>query len=241
MFRDTAYLRVAGSEVDAAGPATAVPLTVVEPDGPTRGAIVVLHEARQFSAALLELMAAFAIDGWVAVAPHLFHREPEQVQGDVFGENLFADVDATLDWLIDRDVPPDTIGVLGFDAAGTAAMMVATSRPVGAAVSVAARGIVEALSVDAQALVDAAESLKVPWLALYGEDDPETPPEHVNRLREATAHAEVATLVVSYAGLAHRADEPPRLLDGQDEDDPDTAAIIDAQTRIFDWFDSHLR
>lgn len=238
MFRDTAHLR---RDDGTAGAAAAVPLTVMEPDGPTRGAIVVLHEARQFSDALLELMAALALDGWVAVAPHLFHREPEHVQGDVFGDNLFADVDATLDWLTCRNVRADTVGVLGFDAAGTAAMMVATGRPVGAAVSVAARGIVEALSVDAQALVDAAASLQVPWLALYGEDDPETPPEHVSRLRDATAKAEVATLVVSYAGLAHRADEPPCVLDGQDEDDPAAAAIIDARTRIFDWFDSHLR
>ncbi len=235
MFRDAANLRA----VD--GGVVTVPLTVVEPDGPTRGAIVVLHEARQFGEALLDLMAALAVDGWLTVAPHLFHREPEHIQGDVFGDNLFADVDATLDWLRCRDVPADTIGVLGFDAAGTAAMLVATSRPVGAAVSVAARGIVEALSVDAQALVDAAAFLQAPWLALYGEDDPETPPEHVNRLREATAKADVATLVVSYAGLQHRADEPPQIPEGRDDDDPSAAAIIDARTRIFDWFDGNLR
>ncbi len=107
--------------------------------------------------------------------------------------------------------------------------------------SVAARGIVEALSVDAQALVDAATSLQAPWLALYGEDDPSTPREHVTLLREATAKADVATLVVSYAGLAHRADEPPQLSEDADLDDPDSASIIEAQTRIFDWFDSHLR
>ncbi|NMM83768.1 carboxymethylenebutenolidase [Rhodococcus sp. SRB_17] len=236
MFRDTAYLPGADGDV-----AIAVPLTVVEPDGPTRGAIVVLHEARQFGDALLELMSALALEGWVTVAPHLFHREPEQMHGDIFGDNLFADFDATLDWLTGRDVRVDTIGVLGFDAAGTAAMLVATSRPVGAAVSVAARGIVDALSVDAQALIDAAVSLQAPWLGLYGDDDPATPLEHVNQLREATAKADVATLVVSYAGLAHRADEPPQVPDGQDEDDPNAAAIIDARTRIFDWFDSNLR
>lgn len=236
IFRATAYLRGAEGEV-----ATAVPLTVVEPDGPTRGGIVVLHEARKFSPALLNLMCALAGEGWVSVAPHLFHREPEHMQGEVFGDNLFADFDATLDWLVGREVLADTIGVLGFDDAGTAAMLVATSRPVGVAVSVAARGIVEALSVDAQALVDAATSLQAPWLALYGEDDPSTPREHVTLLREATAKADVATLVVSYAGLAHRADEPPQLSEDADLDDPDSASIIEAQTRIFDWFDSHLR
>jgi carboxymethylenebutenolidase len=51
-------------------------------------------------------------------------------------------------------------------------------------------------------------------------------------LRDATARASVASLVVSYPGLHHRADNP-----GADDD----IDFIDSQTRIFDWFDSNLR
>lgn len=232
IFEDSAQLRTVGD--------SPVPLTAVEPGGPTRGGIVVLHESRDFSEALLDLMRLLAAEGWVAVAPHLFHREPAHSEGEVFGEHLFDDFDATFDWLIARGVYADCIGVLGFDDAGTAAMLVATTRPIGAAVSVAARGIVEPLAVDAPALLVAAASLQAPWLGLYGEDDPSTPHEHVELLREATGKADVATHVVSYAGLSHRADEPPQIPDGA-ENDPAAEAILDAQRRIFDWFDSNLR
>lgn len=241
IFRDSAVLRsVAGEPVDQRN---SVPLTAVEPDGPARGGIVILHESRVFSEPLLALMRSLALEGWVVVAPHLFHREPAPSSTEVFGDSLFADFDATFDWLIARGIYADCVGVLGFDDAGTAALLVATTRPVGAAVSVAARGIVQSLSDEAPALIDAAPDLQAPWLGLYGEDDPSTPPEHVAMLREAVGKASVAALVVSYAGLAHRADEPPEM-PGEDIEGtnaPNAESIVDAQTRIFDWFDSNLR
>ena len=47
----------------------------------------------------------------------------------------------------------------------------------------------------------------------------------------------MATLVVSYDGLDHRPDEvSPESGTTAGED-----AVVDAQRRIFDWFDSHLR
>ncbi|MFC4606061.1 dienelactone hydrolase family protein [Rhodococcus kronopolitis] len=240
----SAVLRAVGGRSEAAAPGEwpgRVPLTVAVPDGPARGGIVVLHESRVFTEALLDLMGLLAGEGWLTVAPHLFHRQPAGTDVEVFGDNLFADFDAAFDWLTGRGVYPDCVGVLGFDDAGTAALLVATDRPVGAAVSVAARGIVTALRPDAPALVDAVAALQAPWLGLYGEDDPRTPPAHVERLRDATARAPVATHVVSYRGLAHRADEPPRVPADGDEADPATQAIVDAQRRIFDWFDANLR
>jgi carboxymethylenebutenolidase len=205
-----------------------------------RGGIVVLHESREIPASLLDLLRALALEGWLAVAPDLFHRDADTDGDEVFGENLFADFDATFDWLTTRGVYPDCVGVIGFDDAGTAALIVATNRPIGAAVSVAAAGILEPLNDDAVALVEAAPSLQAPWLGLYGENDPKTPPEHIESLREAATKASVATNVVSYGGLGHRADAPPS--PGSAEDgDPTAAALVEAQTRIFDWFDSFLR
>ncbi|MGC0367004.1 carboxymethylenebutenolidase [Rhodococcus sp. 27YEA15] len=230
--RDVAYSRTEDGAIT-----TSVPLTVVDPDGPRRGAIIVLHEERQFTEPLLALMHALAAEGWLALAPHLFHRHPEGGAGEVFGDDLFVDVDAALDWLAWREVPADTVGVLGFDAAGTATMLVASNRRVGAAVSVAARGIDEALTADSRSLLDVAPALQAPWLGLYGDNDPQTSPDAVNRLRDAVGRAEVAALVVSYEGLGHRADATPEKIyeNGLESE------IVDAKTRIFDWFGSHLR
>ncbi|RVW08395.1 carboxymethylenebutenolidase [Prescottella agglutinans] len=218
-----------------------VPLTAVEPERHARGGIVVLHESRDFTDALIEMMRSLAAEGWLVVAPHLFHREPAHSDTEVFGESLFDDFDATFDWLVSRGIYADCVGVIGFDDAGTAAMLVATSRPVGAAVSVSAHGIVDPLAPETPTLVEAGPSLKAPWLGLYGADDPRTPPEHVEMLRDAVARADVATNIVSYDGLAHRADEPPVAEPSADDDDPLVVAILDAQRRIFDWFDANLR
>ncbi|MFF0816166.1 dienelactone hydrolase family protein [Rhodococcus sp. NPDC003318] len=235
IFTDGAVVRGAGAHRDAAP--ERVSLTGVAPDGLPRGGIVILHESRQLSDALLDLMRLLAGEGWLTVAPDLFHREGAHAAVEVFGDALFADFDATFDWLVARGVYPDCVGVLGFDDAGTAALLVATNRPIGAAVSVAARGIVAGLRIDVPALVDVALDLKAPWLGLYGEDDPHTPAAHVERLRDAVAKAPVATNVVSYRGLAHRADEPPQLRLDAEDDDP----ALDAQRRILDWFDGNLR
>ncbi|KQU07628.1 carboxymethylenebutenolidase [Rhodococcus sp. Leaf7] len=237
LIEDTAPIRSRDEGADTTT-LDRVPLTAFEPDTRARGGIVVLHEARTFPPALVEFMKALAADGWLVAAPHLFHRAAGD--DDVFGTPLFEDFDATVTWLLAREVPADCIGVIGFDDAGTAAALVATDRTVGAAVSVAAPGIVEPLTADARALIDAAPSLKAPWLALYGRDDARTPVDHVVRLQDAVGKASVATLVVSYAGVEHRADEESAPYDGSGNSVGDDA-IDDAQRRIFDWFDSHLR
>ncbi|MCX4093825.1 dienelactone hydrolase family protein [Nocardia sp. alder85J] len=236
VYRDIALVRDRVPQT-AGGPSAAlqtrVPLTVVEPEGVGRGGIVVLHESREFAVPLLELMGSLAGDGWIVVAPHLFHRDPlaDSPPDSVFGQDLFDDFDAAFDWLTGRGVFPDCVGVLGFDTAGTAAFLVATNRPIGAAISVAAPGIAAPLTAEAPALVHAAPLLQAPWLGLYGADDPTIPADLVDELRDAAAGAAVATLVVTCAGRLHRADQPRF----------DSADPADAVTRIFDWFDSHLR
>ncbi|MGQ4598713.1 dienelactone hydrolase family protein [Nocardia sp. R6R-6] len=231
-YDDIAPLRASHQEDERPTACGQVPITVVEPEGNARGGIVVLHESRELTGALRELMNALAGEGWTVVAPDLFHQLNGEPGGGVFGDELFDDFDACFDWLTRRGVFPDTVGVLGFDSAGTAAFLVATNRPIGAAVSVAARGIVEPLAERADALVQSAPLLQAPWLGLFGADDPATPPAQVEQLRDATARAAVASLVVTYPGLHHRADTP--------DTDDDTDAL-DSQTRIFDWFDSNLR
>ncbi|MFC3963929.1 dienelactone hydrolase family protein [Nocardia jiangsuensis] len=220
-----------GDQTTASSPVDRVPITVLEPEGNARGGIVLLHESRERGPGLRDLMTALAAEGWTVVTPDLFHRVTGEPEHEVFGDELFADFDACFDWLTAHGVFPDCVGVLGFDTAGTAAFLVATNRPIGAAVSVAARGLTEPLAAEAEALVQAAPRLQAPWLGLFGADDPA---DDVEKLRDAGAAASVATLVVTYPDAKHRADRPA-------EDEDDDPVRVDAQTRIFDWFDSNLR
>ena len=138
-----------------------------------------------------------------------------------------ADTDTAFDCLSEHDIGTDRMGVIGFDLGGTVALLVATERTLGAAVTVEGEGIAEARSAALPSLVDAAPGLTCPWLGIYGEPGDGERPE-LKQLRDAASSSEVATNVVVYPARGHRFD-----------DDPDVAA--DAWQRTLNWFDSHLR
>jgi carboxymethylenebutenolidase len=215
---------------------SALRLTVAEPASAVRGGIVVLHEARGVTEAVRNLVGGLAGDGWLVVAPHLYHRDgADEIDGDdgqvqhhvdrLDGEQVMADTDTAFGWLADHDIGADRMGVIGFDLGGTVALQVAAERTLGAAVTVAgARDA--APSAGLTSLVHAAEGLTCPWLGIYGATEDGRAGPEVERLRAAASASSVANDVVVYR--IHRFD-----------DDPDAAA--DAWQRTLNWFDSHLR
>src|ERR671917_2054686 len=121
---------------------SALRLTVAEPVSAIRGGIVVLHEARGVTDSVRGIVHGLAADGWLAVAPHLYHRDgadeldgaDDEVQQQVDrleGEQVMADTDAAFGWLADRGVTPDRMGVLGFDLGGAGAPLVGAQTPPG--------------------------------------------------------------------------------------------------------------
>lgn len=215
---------------------SALRLTVAEPVSSVRGGIVVLHEARGVTDAVRGLVHGLAGDGWLTVAPHLYHRDgADQVEGDdgqvqeqvdrLSGDEVMADTDTAFGWLADHDITADRMGVIGFDLGGSVALLVAAERTLGAAVTVAGDGATTP-SAGLTEMVSAAQGLTCPWLGIYGESASGATDSEISRLREAAASSEVATDVVVYR--SHRFD-----------DDPEAAA--DAWQRTLNWFDSHLR
>lgn len=216
---------------------TRLRLTIAEPDNVVRGGLVVLHEARGVTARVRRLTSVLAEEGWLTAVPHLYHRDGtdefhddhpddhvrDQVQR-LTGESILADTDASFLWLSDQDVPADRQGIIGFGVGGTAALVVAASRTVGAAVSVGGHGILDPLSAELPPLVEIAGEVSCPWLGLYGE--PES--GEVDKLREITEAAPAVTDVVCYPGHEHRFDHDP---DGNN----------DSWRRARNWFDRHLR
>jgi carboxymethylenebutenolidase len=214
-----------------------VRLTVAEPDRPVRGGLVVLHESRGVTDVVRGLVASLADEGWLAVAPHLYGvRNADEVPDDdvdhevsrLSGESVLADTDVAAGWLAERGVAADRTGVIGFDLGGTVAMVVASNRTVGAAVSVAGVGILAPLTDGLPALVDVAGELTCPWLGIYGDDEDAIPAAEIEKLRDAAATAEVATDVVRFAGTDNRFDT-------------DQKAGAEAWDRTLNWFDLHLR
>ncbi|WP_019811572.1 dienelactone hydrolase family protein [Saccharomonospora halophila] len=201
-----------------------VTMTYAEPDGAVRGGLVVLHEVGGVTDEARILVSSLAAEGWLAVTPHL-----QDLDGRHSGQDLLSVTDTTLAWLVDdRGIRGDLLGVVGFDLGGTASLVVAANRELGAAVSVGGRGLTTPASPELPALTDIAGGLRSPWLGLYGDDGDQTGEAEVEHLREAASAAKVATNVVRYAGASHRFDTAP-----------DAAA--EAWERTLAWFDAHLR
>ncbi len=203
-------------------------LTYAEPDGAVRGGLVVLHEVGDVTDAARLLMAALAAEGWLAVSPEVERFGDGDDDVGQTGQALLSAIDTAFAWLVGRGVRGDQLGVVGFDLGGTAALVVAANRQLGAAVSVGGRGISSPASPALPALVNIAGTLTSPWLGLYGDDGDEVTQAEVEQLKEEAAKAKVATNVVRYAGASHRFDA-----------DPEAAA--EAWQRVLAWFDAHLR
>ncbi|WP_019855958.1 dienelactone hydrolase family protein [Actinopolyspora mortivallis] len=218
---------------------TRLRLTFAEPENVVRGGIVVLHEDRGVTERVRILVAALAEEGWLTVAPHLYHEDTdheadpaeedvdERVRG-LSGESVLNDTDAAFVWLSDRGVTEDRQGIMGFDIGGTAALVVASQRRLGAAVTVGGDGIVTPVSTELPPLVETVGEVSCPWLGLYGEMGGRIPTEEIERLRAAASGAGAITDVVRYPRADHRFDA-----------DPESAE--EAWKRARNWFDLHLR
>lgn len=233
---------------------TELAVTVGEPDSAAvRGGIVVLHSSRGVTERTERLVEGLADEGWLAVAPHLFHREGATRFDDaasvsegaarVSGASVLSDSDAAFGWLADHGVPSDRMGVLGFDLGATAALVVASQRALGAAVTIAAAGVQSPLADGLPPLLDVVGELTCPWLGLYGETGDPVDPSDVDRLREA-AHASGAIVdVVVFPAAEHRfdADDASPMQTDPLEDRDGGGTRSEARNRVLNWFDAHLR
>jgi carboxymethylenebutenolidase len=220
------------------------PLSVHEPDGPPKGGIVVVQEAFGVNDHIEDVARRFAAEGWLTVAPHLFHRTGDPRFGyDDFSvvmphmqaltaEGVLADIDAALDHLAARGIPPERIGVVGFCMGGTVTLVTAARRPVGAAVTFYGGGVTEG-RFGFPPLVEEATRLRAPWLGLYGDLDEGIPIDGVERLRQTAASSGQTTEIVRYpeAGHGFHCDQRPSF---------EAKSAEDAWARTLAWFNEHL-
>jgi carboxymethylenebutenolidase len=207
-------------------------MTFAEPQGVVRGGLVVLHEERGLTDTMRALVDGLAAEGWLTVAPHIYHDDSAEVDDEsardrastLSGDSVLADTDIAFGWLAQHGVDADRIGVVGFELGGAVALVVAASRSIGAAVSVAGGGILQPVSQGLPALVDVASELRCPWLGLFGDKVA----DEVALLRDAARLSETANDVVLYPAADHRFDIYP-----------DSA--VEAWQRVLNWFDAHLR
>jgi carboxymethylenebutenolidase len=219
-------------------------LHFARPDGPPRGGVVVVQEAFGLSPHIASIADRLAAEGYLAAAPHLFHRTGDPVipYGDfelvmphmraLTADDLDRDVDAALDFLRGDGLEDAEIAIVGFCMGGTVALATAARVPLGAAATFYGSGILEG-RFGYPALVELAPTLETPWIGFYGDADQGIPVEQADALREAAGRAPAETEVHRYPGAGHG-------FNCDDRDAFHAEAAADAWRRMLDWFAGHL-
>jgi carboxymethylenebutenolidase len=202
------------STIDVDGAATAMGLYVARPEGVARGAVVVIQEAFGVTDHIEDVCRRFAAGGYIAIAPHLFHRsgdpiiaydEMEKVYPHVMALNaddLAADLDAALAYVADAGFEPKRIAVVGFCMGGSLAFWAGTRAALGAVVSFYGGGIGGG-RFGIPPLVELAGELKTPYLGFFGDRDQTISVDEVESLRTAVGDAGVPAEVVRFPEAEH--------------------------------------
>jgi carboxymethylenebutenolidase len=208
-------------------------------------AVIVLQEAFGVNHHIRDDADRFADEGFLAVAPQLFHRDgsPEIPYDDFQSampfmanlnkQGLTNDLNATTDFLATLGFRAPNIAAVGYCMGGTVAFFAATLGTVGAAASFYGGGVATG-RFGLPPLIELAADLRCPWLGLYGDLDQSIPVDQVEALREATDAVSVTTQIVRYPEGQHgfHCDARPASFN-------ETAAL-DARQRALGFFAEHL-
>lgn len=214
------------------------------PSFPTHRAIIVLQEAFGVNTHIQDVTRRFAEDGFLAIAPELFHRSNVKKFGyDQHSEAvatisaiddhfITTDIGAVLDHLKDSvGIPPENCAAVGFCFGGRAAFAAATSFPnIGAAVVFYGGGI----AAGPHALLNKAPQITAPLMFHVGDQDHLIPAEQIEAIEIALTAAGTRFVQHVYPGVGHAfaCDARPNNFR------PDAAH--DAWARTYAFLDNHL-
>ena len=195
---------------------TSMRLYVARPAGaaPTRG-LLVMQEAFGINTHIRDVTERFAREGFLAVAPELFHRSGAGFEGryDDFNAcmphmkqlrdpNLEVDIRAAHDWLRSNGIASGApIAAVGYCMGGRAAVLAAITLPLECAVSYYGGGI--APSQMNPGLLGRVKDLKAPVLLFWGGRDQHIPVEQRNAVTEALRAAGKSFVNVEFSDADH--------------------------------------
>jgi carboxymethylenebutenolidase len=158
--------------------------------------LLVFQEAYGVNAHIRDIAVRFAREGFVAVAPELFHRSGPGFEGryDDFPSTaqhtkalndaaMAADERAAYDWLRGAIGPEPPICAIGYCMGGRAAFLAALTLPLAGAISYYGGGI--APTAANPGLLGRASSLQAPMLFFWGGRDRHITPEHTRAVADA--------------------------------------------------------
>ncbi len=183
--------------------------------GPYPGLIVVM-EAFGLNGHIKALTDRFAAEGFVALSPNLYFRQPNNVvgyndlpsafrlMGSINDDGIVADMTAAINYLkTSKDVKPN-FGTTGFCMGGRIAFLAACrNADVKATAPYYGGGMVTSRQPGAKPPIAYVESLRGPVLAFFGGKDAFIPKTEVDQFRDALAKAGKPNEVVLYEDADH--------------------------------------
>jgi carboxymethylenebutenolidase len=160
--------------------------------------LMVFQEAFGVNAHVRDVTERFAREGYLAIAPELFHRTGAGFEGryDDFNavrahmgamreETMQADFRATFDWLRSQDKTGSSpTAAIGFCMGGRAAFLASTALPLQCAVSFYGGGIAPN-QFNPAGLLGKAKDVRAPLLLFWGGRDQHIGPEQMRAVTEA--------------------------------------------------------
>jgi carboxymethylenebutenolidase len=179
-------------------------------DSSSHPGIMVFQEAFGVNSHIRNLCERFAAEGYMAIAPELFHRTAPGFEGDykdftsvmphmraMTNEGAEADVRATYEWLqAQKNVQQDRICSTGYCMGGRMSFLANSIVPLHASASFYGGGI-------APGLLDRAARLHAPMLFFWGGLDKHIPPEQRNAVVQAVAAAGKTYVNVEFSDADH--------------------------------------
>ena len=246
--------RESGANIAEAGDMAAYVSFPAPSAGTSLPAIIVVQEAFGVNQHIQRVADRFAAEGYVAVAPAMFHRNernPNPMLGytpddfdaaintympELSGAGIIADINATIDYL-QRTYPRtrgQKIGIVGYCMGGRVVYLAAGSCSGLSAGVVYYGGAIMGAYSDGVTPIDGTANISIPLMGNFGDTDGNPTPADVAQIAEALTAAGKAHDFKSYPDAGHG-------FNCDDRDSYNEAAASDAQARTVAFFNQHLK
>ena len=183
--------------------------------GPHPGLVVVM-EAFGLNDHIKKIADRFAAEGFVAIAPNLYFRQPNNVvgynelpgalklMGTVNGDQLVADMTAPIEFLKTQPNVKSKFGTVGFCMGGMVSFLTACrNRDVAATAPFYGGGMVNSRHPGIKSPIEYVNGLHAHVLAFFGGKDAFIPIEEVDKFRDALKAADKPGEIVFYPDADH--------------------------------------
>jgi carboxymethylenebutenolidase len=188
---------------------------VSSPAGPPKGGLIVFQEAFGVNPHIRDVADRFAQEGYLAIAPELFHRTAPGLEagyGDlapvaphmkaITDPGLEADIQAVWDWLRNKSGHSSLpVSAVGYCMGGRCATLASIILPLACGISYYGGGI--APSQFFPSLLDRVKDLQAPMLLFWGGQDHHIGPDKVQAVNEALREAKKSFVNVEFSFADH--------------------------------------